>query len=76
MREAVSIMARVSAKCVVSRNRGHIVIHEPREKHVRALPGVRTQCDRLLNPTSDALPRTEASGGYSRFRDRLTASTA
>jgi hypothetical protein len=47
MREAVSIMARVSAKCVVSRNRGHIVIHEPREKHVRALPGVRTQCDRF-----------------------------
>ena len=41
---------------------GHIDIHDPREEHVRALPGVRTQCERLLNATSDALPRTEASG--------------
>jgi hypothetical protein len=51
MRKAVSILAR-----------GHIDIHDPREEHVRALPGVRTQCERLLNATSDALPRTEASG--------------
>ena len=49
-----------------------------RQEHVRALPGVRTQCDRLLNATSDALP---ADGSVRRMNihasvNRLTASTA